>query len=637
MKKARFTIGNKILGGFLIIIIIFSLYVVYSVIINNHNNKTILKSSEITDPSAKYLENFKQLVIRSQMYITNWVYLSKNNDDKQALKSIHNMEYSELKENLNELITYWDSQKEVDQMDSIFTQFEELLSVQKGEIMDQLKTFEDYEDPMIKFMAVEAIESQILPKSAVIIAQLQEIIDLKNKEAMEAKLEVIASSQQLKRNTIILGIVVAVIGIIVALIMSRSITKPINFLKEIIKKLGKGELPENENKKFGKDEIGEMGQAVDQLVNGLRSTSLFAENIGKGNYDSEFKPLSEHDVLGNALIEMRSNLKKVSEEDKRRNWATEGLAKFGEILRKNNDNIEKLSDQIISNLIKYLEANQGGLYIINEENEKYLSLAACYAWDKKKYLEQKIYEGEGLTGQAWIEKDTIYLTEVPDDYVSITSGLGEANPKSILIVPLKVNDEIFGVIEIASFNEYSEYEIEFVEKIAETIASTISSVKINQTTQKLLEESTELTEQMRAQEEEMRQNMEELQATQEEMQRANKEREAKERIVNSTNMMFELDTEFRVTNVNLKVKEILGYETEHLKAKPISSIMLDKESFELAKKAVNNDETWSGVIKLAHKNNQEVVAKVSVGKTMDAMHQSHKFLLFAIDIAQVTA
>jgi transcriptional regulator with GAF, ATPase, and Fis domain len=318
-----------------------------------------------------------------------------------------------------------------------------------------------------------------------------------------------------------------IIGLSFAYFIIRSITVPVNYLKNIVIKLGRGELVEEKQSKFSKDEIGEMALAMDNLVNGLKSTTIFAENIGKGNYNTDYKPLSDQDVLGNALINMRNNLAQVAEEDKKRNWATEGLARFGEILRTNNNDIQKLADEIIANLVKYLKANQGALYIIedsiDEHDEPVMSMVACYAWDKKKFLNHKIHKGEGLAGQVWQEGESIYLTEVPSNYIKITSGLGDANPTSVMIVPLKVNDQIFGVVEIASFTLFQKFEIEFVEKIAESIASTVSSVKINARTQRLLAESQEMTEEMRAQEEEMRQNMEELQATQEEMQR--KERE----------------------------------------------------------------------------------------------------------------
>jgi PAS domain S-box-containing protein len=305
-----------------------------------------------------------------------------------------------------------------------------------------------------------------------------------------------------------------------------------------------------------------MAVAMDSLVTGLKSTSLFAENIGSGNYQTEFKPLSEHDVLGNALINMRNNLQKVSEDDKKRNWATEGLAKFGETLRTNNNDLAKLSDEIIGNLVKYLKANQGALYIVDDssaEEEATMSMKACYAWDKKKFLNHKIYKGEGLAGQAWQEGDTVYLTEVPQNYVRIVSGLGDANPTSVLIVPLKVNDQIFGVVEIASFIEFRDFEIEFVQKIAESIASTISSVKINARTQRLLEESQEMTEQMRAQEEEMRQNMEELQATQEEMQRSQAETESTLNAIHSSMAVSEYSTDGLIAKVNSNFLEIFGY------------------------------------------------------------------------------
>jgi transcriptional regulator with GAF, ATPase, and Fis domain len=113
----------------------------------------------------------------------------------------------------------------------------------------------------------------------------------------------------------------------------------------------------------------------------------------------------------------------------------------------------------------------------------------------------------------------VYLTQLPPSYLQITSGLGESSPKCLLIVPLKIQDKVEGVLEIASFQEMKDYEIAFVEKLAETIAASISGVKINARTRTLLEDAQMQSEVMRAQEEEMRQNMEELIATQEEMKR----------------------------------------------------------------------------------------------------------------------
>jgi PAS domain S-box-containing protein len=636
MKNRRFTIGNKILTGFLALIVIFAVYVVFNVLTINHTNVLTKESTEVISPSADYLKEFKALVIRSRMLVTNWVYLPTNTQDKNELRGLEK-EYVEIKNNLHEKIL---DSLQLQTINDIFEGFESLLEIQKEEIMNTLVSFDDYQDAMTKFSAENVIENNVIPMTAEIIASLDNVISEKDAAAVQAQRDVLDASNRLKQTTIIIGIVLSVLGIVVALFMARSITRPVDYLRSLINQLAKGELAENQLKKFTGDEIGDMAKAVDKLVVGLRSTSLFAENIGKGKYESDYQPLSTNDVLGNALIEMRNNLMKVAEEDKRRSWATEGLAKFSEILRKNNDNIEKLADEIISNLIKYMRANQGGLYIISddqEDEERYMYLAACYAWDKKKYLEQKVYLGEGLTGQAWIEKDSIYLTDVPEDYITITSGLGEANPRSILITPLKVNDEVYGVIELASFYLYADHEIEFIEKIAESIASTISSVKINQTTQRLLEESTEMTEQMRAQEEEMRQNMEELQATQEEMQRANREREAREKIINATNMIIEMDESFKITNTNMRVEELLKYKTSDLLGKNLPQILVSDEQDEILRKTLQNTETWSGILKFSTKYNDEVLAKVSAGKVVDPANQKIKYLLFGTEVSSVLA
>src|SRR5690606_17066156 len=136
-------------------------------------------------------------------------------------------------------------------------------------------------------------------------------------------------------------------------------------------------------------------------------------------------------------------------------------------------------------------------------------------------------------GQVILEKATTYMTEFPEKYIKITSGLGEALPRNLLLVPLNIEAKVIDAIELASSKKIHDYRLQLVEKLGESIASTISAVKINQRTKYLLQESQQQAEEMKAQEEEMRQNMEELAATQEDMERAMKEIQEKENYLNS--------------------------------------------------------------------------------------------------------
>ncbi|MDO1445627.1 GAF domain-containing protein [Rhodocytophaga aerolata] len=303
-------------------------------------------------------------------------------------------------------------------------------------------------------------------------------------------------------------------------LISGNIVSRVYQLRDIISKLSKGDIRNVDLAMTGNDELTQMATAVSSLADGLKRTSAFADEVGKGNFNAVFTPLSEADTLGNALLKMNNNLKIAAEEDRKRSWASEGQAKFAEILRSTTD-LSLLAEKIMSGLVKYLQANQGGLFIVQEKDGQLpeLELLACYAYNRKKFVEKTIPIGEGLLGQAYLEKDTLLLTEIPAGYLQITSGLGEANPTCLLIVPLKVQDKVEGVLELASFNKFEAYEIAFVEKLAESIASTIAAVKTTARTQKLLQESQQQAEELRSQEEEMRQNMEELVATQEEMKR----------------------------------------------------------------------------------------------------------------------
>src|SRR5690606_37830314 len=158
------------------------------------------------------------------------------------------------------------------------------------QIMDQLNSFESYEDGITKLLAEDVLANTINPQLETILTDLKALALAQTNANALADQELISSAKRLRNITLILAGITIVIGLVSAYLLMRSITRPVNFLKDVVTKLGRGELVEDKQTKFSNDEIGEMAVAMDNLVTGLKGTTLFAENIGKGNYASEFKP-----------------------------------------------------------------------------------------------------------------------------------------------------------------------------------------------------------------------------------------------------------------------------------------------------------------------------------------------------------
>jgi NADH:ubiquinone oxidoreductase subunit K len=271
-----------------------------------------------------------------------------------------------------------------------------------------------------------------------------------------------------------------------------------------------------------------LRQSLEEETKRVQTLSAFIEAISNGDYTLTLES-DDKTGLSGRLMTMRDKLKANAEEDARRNWATQGLARIGEILR-DTTNSELLYDQLVKFVVTYTGSNQGGLFLLNDddENNPFLDLVSAYAFERKKFITRRVDIGQGMVGQCYLEADRIFLAKLPEAYVHITSGLGGATPTCLLLVPLKANEKVYGVLELASFKKLEEHEIQLVEKFAASIAATVSTVRVNEKTRILLEHTQQQAEEMRAQEEEMRQNMEELSATQEEM--ARKEREYIKRI-----------------------------------------------------------------------------------------------------------
>lgn len=569
ISKMKNSVVGKIMSGYGAVILLAFITTLVSMYAAWQNRKMDKVASEAYYPMTISLKQIEGLASESYQLTNNWIY-QPNLQEKEKLKEIHGSIAKEQIEHFNGITDKLDNDAAIEEARSIAATMTELL---KGQalVMERLSTDESYGNDMVIDEVITAMDKKITPTYKKIGDLINQAFTRQNQLLVQANDKKESYSEILTYLYVGNIVLFVLIGIYASYFSVRKIAKPIADLSELITKVSQGKFVTVTLQK-GKDEIARMAEAIQNMLTGLKAKVEFAENIGKGNYNSEFELLSEEDTMGEALIKMRDNLNQAAEDDRKRNWATEGLAKFADILRSRSENLSELSDSIVSNLVNYMKASQGALFLINDDNadDTYIELVACFAYNRKKYLNKRIELGEGITGQCILEKDTIYMSDIPENYMSITSGLGEALPRNLLIVPLKLDETIFGVVEIASFQTIAPYQIEFVQKLGESIASAISSVKVNSRTKKLLEETQVQAEQMRAQEEEMRQNMEELSATQEEMQRVLQAAQSKEEYLNevlnsSNDSICTIDRSFKLISFNRAFSEYmqeLGFHAE---------------------------------------------------------------------------
>lgn len=447
-----------------------------------------------------------------------------------------------------------------------------------------------------------------------------------------------------KRTLIIFIIVISIVTISAFAFLSRTIIKPIHKIEAYVKRLTAGELP-NKIKYNNQDEIGDMLNALNTFVDSLQHKANAANEIERGNLQVEFKLLSDKDVLGQSLKKMQKSLvaarneekKRKKEEDKRK-WTSEGLALFADIMRKDNDNIEKLGKNIISNLVKYINANQGALFLINDNNseDEFIELITAYAYDRHRNMEKRIEIGEGLIGRCIDERQKIYMTMVPQGYISITSGLGDETPDALLIVPLKDNENIFGALEIAGFNQFEEHVIDFVENIAEDIASVISSAKINQRTARLLEQTKHQAEEMAAQEEELRQNLEELETTQEESARKEAEMDSLMASIDASTYAIECDQNGRILKVNQIVVNTHKRNEEHLIGSALTDYIADEEQEDIERALADANKGITIQRTTQKKAGQDIIwMRETYSPILDNNQRVERILNIAFDITEM--
>ncbi len=478
MRISR-TFGFRIALGFVLLIIAIIINIIISNRIVANIRHTQQEVTDILNPTVRALSEFRNSVAQTKDVLQSWEFSGR--DIKSPLldkvSSILQVRMPAAHQQILDLSAGWD-QEDREAYENLYAFINDSLFTHISRFISSL-----YLTPDIDSLTVSVGLPALLNSYRFTDLQLMDMIQKFEQKTTRADQDIQTYYKTSENIILINGIIMALVALIIAGLLYYSIVTPIKRYRNTISSMGRGILP-GENLREGTDELGQIGSALNRLIQGLKDLSTFSEEMGKGNFKSDFKPLSDHDTLGNSLIQLRENLKtaaieeeKRKREDERRNWSNQGIARFSEILREHTDDMDKLTGKLISELVKYLGARVGGLFLIRsgDKKEKEIDLVASYAYDRIKHLKKTIQVGEGLVGRCVQEGSTILLTDIPEDYIKIKSGLGEDDPRSLLIVPLRLHEEIIGVIEIASLEIFQEFQIEFIERIGTSIASSLSA------------------------------------------------------------------------------------------------------------------------------------------------------------------
>ncbi|NJO00829.1 MAG: GAF domain-containing protein [Bacteroidia bacterium] len=239
------------------------------------------------------------------------------------------------------------------------------------------------------------------------------------------------------------------------------------------------------------NEFKDVAQSINKLNTNLSALREFAREVGKGNFESDKTIFDADSDLGASLQEMSSSLQRVYDEERKRNWTSQGLAEFTELIRANSDSLDNLCRVIVSRLVKHLDATQGGVFLLKAENERpFFELKASFAYDRQKFNQKQVDVNEGLIGRVYNEREIVYLSDLPPDYMDISSGLGNAEPKALVLLPL-INEEndLIGIIELASLKAFKDYHLEFLNKLGTSMASTLTMIQNSQRNTYILEKT----------------------------------------------------------------------------------------------------------------------------------------------------
>lgn len=409
-------------------------------------------------------------------------------------------------------------------------------------------------------------------------------------ESIKNQVSVTHEQETRKKNLLVLFLLItAILIVLFKIIILKTIGDQLSVLRRAAQKMAQGitgiNLP-----RFPRDEMGSLARSFIQIDRNNKKIAFAATQIGKNIFDTPFELRGNYDELGTAILEMRDSLQTLSINNENEIWIQTGLSTINNVLMSDKP-LNQLCSSVLSKMISYLNADIGTLYLMNRS--EFLELQCTHATVNKEQIPKMLALGETRLGEAATGKKPVFLSHIPEEYLSISSSIGKAQPAHLLLLPLVQNNELEGVMEIASFSPFHTISERFVTQVSENIATTLNSIKSRLRLQELLEEvqaqseelhlkHTELENlntELEAQTQKLQASEEELKVQQEELIQSNQELEERSHLLEERNQIIierNLDIQKKAEELEASTRyksEFLANMSHELRT-PLNSILL---------------------------------------------------------------
>jgi len=319
-----------------------------------------------------------------------------------------------------------------------------------------------------------------------------------------------------------------------------------------------------------------VNQLAQNLTTQVRSISEVASAVTKGDLTRTIRVEAKGEVeaLKDTINQMIANLKETTLRNQEQDWLKSNLAKFTQMLQGQKD-LNTVTQRILSELAQVVVAHYGAFYIFKQDEDTKvdkLSLFAAYGYKSDKNIPTEFSIGEGLVGQVAFEKERIILSNVPGNYIKISSGLGRAKPANLIILPVLFENKVKAVIELASLDAFGETHLDFLSQLTESIGIVLNTIEANTRTEELLAQSQSLAGELKIQQEELRRTNDELQDKALLLVKQKNEVEAKNKEVEEARKSLEEKAE-QLTLTSKYKSEFLANMSHELRT-PLNSLLI---------------------------------------------------------------